>query len=189
MDERHEFDGVDEIEICAWRVSRDYPRTHESPRMWRGGPVGVRYWEASSLAELRRIAREALAREWGWSPTRAKALRIRIRFSLPDPVREALAARDAATAALERAEAAARAATAAAIREVISVEDVSFRDAAEILGLSAARLEQLFRANRLGRVRAFLRSQRRERLRFIYEAERFLRQFTPSALRGSPADA
>jgi predicted RNase H-like HicB family nuclease len=115
------------------------PRSHQWMADFEDLPVHT--W-GRSLTKVKRHALEALALHLD-VPVEDLIGNVEFRPQLPAPVLEALEEADSARAHADDAAAHAAAAKAAAARALVRDAHLSMRDAAEILGLSHQRVQQL----------------------------------------------
>lgn len=115
------------------------PRSHQWMADFEDLPVHT--W-GRSLAKVKRQALEALALHLDVVPEDV-AGHVEFRPQLPAPVLEAIEDADSARADADDAAARAALAKAAAARALVRDAHLSMRDAAEILGLSHQRVQQL----------------------------------------------
>ena len=115
------------------------PRSHQWMADFEGMPIHT--W-GRSLPKVKQHAVEALALHLDVAVSDV-AGRVEFRPQLPAPVLEALGQVASARASADDAAAHAAAAKAAAARALVRDAHLSMRDAAEILGLSHQRVQQL----------------------------------------------
>lgn len=115
------------------------PRSHQWMADFEGMPIHT--W-GRSLPRVKQHAIEALALHLDVAVSDVTGC-VEFRPQLPAPVLEALGQADSARASADDAAAHAAAAKAAAARALVRDAHLSMRDAAEILGLSHQRVQQL----------------------------------------------